>query len=131
LGIEPKINSDNFVNLKVNQEISKPGPVIQGTTSFNIRTINTEVVVKDNQVLVMGGLMQTLSNESNSGVPGLKDLPFFGRLFRSQSNSNNKTELMIFIAPHVINNIFDADTATAQIKDRLFNLKKEFHLKDG
>lgn len=131
LSIEPKINSENFVNLKVNQEISKPGPVIQGTTSFNIRTINTEVVVKDNQVLVMGGLMQTLTNEANSGIPGLKNLPFFGRLFRSQNNSKNKTELMIFIAPHVINTIYDADTATSQIKNRLFNLKKEFHLNNS
>ncbi|MEC7640767.1 MAG: type II secretion system secretin GspD [Nitrospinota bacterium] len=131
LAIEPKINSENFVNLKVQQEISSPGAVIQGTTSFNVRSLNTEVVVKDNQVLVMGGLMQSLSSEANSGVPGLKDLPFFGRLFRSETATTNKTELMIFIVPHVVNNVFDADSATAQIKDRLFNLKKAFRLNDN
>lgn len=128
LNILPKINSQNFVNLKIDQEISKTGPVIGNTTSFNTRSIQTEVVVKDNQVLVMGGLMQTNITEAYRGIPILMDIPILGALFRSKNTSTSKTELMIFIVPHVISNTGDADMTTSQIKDRLFNLKKEFGL---
>ena len=69
LDILPKINSDNFVNMKIRQEISSKGSdVTTGsvtTASFNTREVNTEVVLKDNQVLVMGGLMRT-DKSSNS-----------------------------------------------------------------
>ncbi len=129
LNIEPKINSDNFVNLKISQEISSPGAVIQGTTSFNVRSINTEVVLRDNQVLVMGGLMQKNKSQSNNGVPILKDVPVFGRLFRQDNESESKTELMVFVTPHIITNFDTADNVTRQVKDRLKGLGKQFNLK--
>ncbi len=63
LDIFPKINSDNLVNMKIRQKISSKGPDVTtgGTTtaSFNSCEVNTEVVLKDNQILVMGGLMRT------------------------------------------------------------------------
>ncbi|MEK9629110.1 MAG: type II secretion system secretin GspD [Nitrospinota bacterium] len=124
LDITPKINSENFVNLKINQEISSRGADVGNTPSFNTRQVNTEVVLKDNQVLVMGGLMRTNTTDTVSGVPFLKDLPVVGRLFGTESTTLQKTELMIFITPHVISNEEDSQFVTQQFKKRLRGLGK-------
>ena len=123
LDITPKINADNYITLKISQEISNRGADVGNQPSFNTRLVNTEVVLKDNQVLVMGGLMQTTTRDTVSGIPILKDLPYIGKLFGSESTSLNKTELMIFITPHVISNSEDSEFVTRQFKKRLGNLK--------
>ena len=119
LGIVPKINSDNFVNLKIDQEISNLGPVFQNTPSFTTRTMKTEVVLKDNQVLVMGGLIRTTTTETVEGIPFLKDIPWLGRLFSTNSTEVNQTELMLFITPHIISNTEDSNFVTEQFKHKL------------
>jgi general secretion pathway protein D len=129
LDITPKINSENFINLKISQEISSRGADVGTQPSFNTRQVNTEVVLKDNQVLVMGGLMRTDTTDTVSGVPVLKDIPYIGGLFGSESTSLKKTELMIFITPHVISNSDDSEFVTKQFKKRLNNLKNTSHEK--
>ena len=124
LDITPKINSENFVNLKIDQEISSRGADVGNTPSFNTRQVNTEVVLKDNQVLVMGGLMRTDTTDTTSGVPFLKDLPVVGKLFGTESTTLKKPELMIFITPHVISNNEDSQFVTRQFKKRLRGLRK-------
>ncbi|MFQ5481784.1 MAG: type II secretion system secretin GspD [Nitrospinaceae bacterium] len=131
LGILPKINSDNFVNLKINQEISNQGPEFQGTPSFTTRVVNTEVVLRDNQVLVMGGLMRTTTTESVSGVPLLMDIPWLGRFFSIKDDSVNKTELMLFITPHIISNIGDSQNVTDHFRNRLGSLIKKSSFREG
>ena len=128
LDITPKINSENFINLKINQEISSRGTDVGDQPSFNTRQVNTEVVLKDNQVLIMGGLMRTDTTDTTTGVPVLKDLPYVGKLFGSESTTLKKTELMIFITPHVISNSNDSEFVTHEFKKRLTNLKNLKHL---
>jgi general secretion pathway protein D len=129
LDITPKINSKNFINLRISQEISSLGAeASNGQPSFNTRQVNTEVVLKDNQVLVMGGLMRTDTTDTTTGVPFFKDLPYIGKLFGSESTSLKKTELMIFITPHVISNADDSEFVTSEFKKRLTNLKSIQHL---
>ncbi len=127
LDILPKINSDNFVNMKIRQEISSKGPDVTSggitTASFNTREVNTEVVLKDNQVLVMGGLMRTDKSQTEVGVPGLMDIPYLGKLFSSESTTIKKTELMIFITPHIISTVDDSNIATREIRKRLSSIK--------
>ncbi len=125
LSILPKINSDNYVNLKINQEISNLGPVFQNTPSFTTRTIKTEVVLKDNQVLVMGGLIRTTETETVEGIPLLMDIPWLGRLFSTHATETTQTELMLFIIPHIISNTDDSNFITEQFKRKLGGLKKE------
>jgi general secretion pathway protein D len=127
LDIIPKINSDNFVNLKLSQEISSLGPEIQGTPSFSTRLLNTEVVLKDNQVLVMGGLMRTDTIDSNEGVPVLRKIPYLGKLFSTDTETTKKTELMLFITPHIISNSEDSDFVTKQFQRRLGSFRKEYN----
>lgn len=132
LGITPKINSDNFVNMKINQEISNLGvpfptgitgdDTVVNTPSFTTRTIETEVVLKDNQVLVMGGLIRSRKEEVVQGVPLLMDIPYLGKLFSSSSNTIQQTELMLFIIPHIISNTDDSKFVTEQFKNRLGSL---------
>lgn len=122
LGIIPKINSDNFVNLKIDQEISNLGPVFQNTPSFTTRTMKTEVVLKDNQVLVMGGLIRTTKTDIVEGIPFLMDIPWLGRLFSNKSTAINQTELMLFITPHIISNTDDSNFVTEQFQKKLGSL---------
>ena len=127
LNIFPKINSDNFVNMKIRQEISSKGADVTSggitTASFNTREVNTEVVLKDNQVLVMGGLMRTDKSQTEVGIPGLMDIPYLGKLFSSESTTIKKTELMIFITPHIISTVDDSNIATREIRKRLSSIK--------
>ncbi len=125
LDIIPKINSDNFVNLKISQEISSQGPFVGSTPSFSTRLLNTEVVLKDNQVLIMGGLMRTDTIDSNEGIPILRKIPWLGKLFSTDVDSTKKTELMIFITPHIISNAEDSDYVTKQFQRRLGSFKKD------
>ena len=131
LGIVPKINSDNFVNLKIDQEISNLGPVFQNTPSFTTRTMKTEVVLKDNQILVMGGLMRTTQTETIEGIPLLMDIPVIGRLFSTHANTSNQTELMLFITPHIISNTEDSNFVTQEFKKKLGDLGQKFMKKSG
>ena len=127
LDIFPKINSDNFVNMKIRQEISSKGSDVTSggitTASFNTREVKTEVVLKDNQVLVMGGLMRTDTSQIVEGIPGLMDIPYLGKLFSSESTTSKKTELMIFITPHIISTVEDSKVATEEIRRRLSSIK--------
>jgi general secretion pathway protein D len=123
LDILPQINSDNFVFLKIDQEISSVGPLVPTgdttTPSFNTRFLSTQVVIEDNQVLIMGGLMENRKSISNEGVPGLKDLPMIGYLFGSDTIEKSKTELMLFLIPHVISSPEDSIRITREFKHRL------------
>jgi type II secretory pathway component GspD/PulD (secretin) len=113
------------VNLKIDQEISNLGPVFQNTPSFTTRTIKTEVVLKDNQVLVMGGLIRTRDSETVEGIPWLMDIPYIGRLFSTHTNTTEQTELMLFIIPHIISNTDDSKFITEQFKRKLGSLKND------
>jgi len=126
LDIIPKINSDNFVNLQLSQEISSLGPTIGSQPSFATRLLNTEVVLKDNQVLVMGGLMRTNTVDSNEGIPILRKIPYLGKLFSTDIQTTKKTELMLFITPHIISNSEDSDHVTKQFRRRLGSFRKKY-----
>jgi len=125
LNIFPKINSDNYVNLQIDQEVSSQGPDIKTVPSFRTEQLHTETVLKDNQVLVMGGLMRTDTLVSNEGVPILRKIPWIGKLFSTDTRTNKKTELMIFITPHVISNDNDSNYVTKQFQRRLGSFKTD------
>lgn len=127
LNISPKINTEKFVTLKINQEISQVDTAATFTTpSFLTRSADTEVVLKDNQILVMGGLIEKTYSESASGIPKLRDIPYIGKLFGATERRLIKRELMIFITPHVMSDERDTQFVTHQFKNRLLDLNKSF-----
>jgi len=103
LRIKPQINEGDSVKLEIFQEVSSVGP--RGEASdiqTNKRSIKTSVIVKDGQMLVLGGLMEDDLNESIQKVPLLGDIPLLGNLFRTRKTTLGKTSLMVFLHPVIL-----------------------------
>jgi general secretion pathway protein D len=102
--IKPHINDSDEVRLEVNEEISEAREA-QGTAGvvpITKRTAVTQLVVKDQQTVVIGGLMRNRVTHSTTKVPLLGDIPVLGALFRQTSNSMQKTNLVLILTPYII-----------------------------
>lgn len=103
LKIKPQINEGDSIKLDVVQEVSSIAPSSAAADIItNKRSIKTNVLVEDGQVVVLGGLIQEDLIESEQKVPGLGDIPLLGWLFRYQRTTKIKTNLMVFIHPTII-----------------------------
>lgn len=108
LTVTPQITPDNniIMDLKVNKDsvgqIISTGGLGGTVPSIDTRSVETQVLVKDGQTVVLGGIYETERRETINKVPYLGDLPFAGRLFRSTQTSNNKAELLIFVTPRIL-----------------------------
>lgn len=106
LSITPQINNEGIVNLIIRQELSSVDGGATGVNNnpvFNNQEINTTVVVRDGENVVLGGLIQTDTENLNSGVPGLNRIPGLGRLFSYQQETVERRELFIVLRPEIIN----------------------------
>lgn len=106
LSITPQINDDGIVNLIIRQELSSVDSGAEGVNNnpvFNNQEINTTVVVRDGENVVLGGLIQADSENLNSGVPGLNRVPVVGRLFSYRQESVQRKELFIVLRPEIVN----------------------------
>ena len=127
LTVTPHINEGGYVTLDVNQEVSEAQTnTISGIDSPIIRkrTAKTTMVVKDNQTLVVGGLILEKRDGTREGLPILSRIPVLGYLFGSTKSQVTKTELVLLISPRVINTIEEGDVLTEQVKERVLTLKK-------
>jgi len=137
LTVTPHINEGGYVTLDVLQEVSDAQKTIVGgidSPTIRKRVAKTTMVIRDNQTLVVGGLIQETRTNSRSGLPWLSKLPLIGFLFGSSEVSIKKTELVVLITPHVVNNVEEGELLTRQIKDRVLTLKKgidEFRTLEG
>jgi len=107
LKITPQINQDRFVRLKIFQEyvtLTKTGT----TPTTKKRSAETTVVVKDGHTVVLGGLVDDQISTTTYGVPCLGSIPILGWLFKSHSRDRGKTNLFIFLTPHVLENPAEA-----------------------
>ena len=104
LSIKPQINEGNSVILEIQQEVSGvAGALIAGTDVItNKRMIETTVLVDNNQVIVLGGLIDDDIEETVSSVPLLGKIPLLGRLFRSSSSSVVRRNLTVFLRPKIL-----------------------------
>ncbi len=120
LRIKPQVGEGGTVRMVIFQEASSISQdVAPGTSnagpSTNKRSIESTVVVDDGAVLVLGGLIEDRFTDQKSKVPLLGDLPVVGALFRSESRTRKRTNLMVFLRPVVLR---DADSATKLSLDR-------------
>ncbi len=104
LTVTPHINSGDTVRLDIHQEVSNLLPPVQGAVDLvtNKREIKTTVMVKDNSLLVLGGLISDNVKDSVQKVPALGDIPLIGNLFRYRSNDHTKQDLMVFLHPRIL-----------------------------
>ena len=103
LKIKPQINEGNAVKLDVQQEVSSIANSTAGVDLItNKRSINTSVMIDDGQILVLGGLIEDVLREKEERVPLLGDIPILGWLFRYNTVSKEKTNLMVFLHPTIL-----------------------------
>lgn len=106
LDITPQINQSNLVRLKIRVEVIKlknPNDLSGHPTTFK-RSADTTVVVHNNETVVIGGMIGQDTSVVEYKVPLLGDIPLLGWLFKSHTNSKEKTNLFIFITPHIVEN---------------------------
>ena len=104
--VTPHITNDRRVSMKIEAERSFPGNRIDFAGGFAFvleqRRASTNVLVANGSTIVIGGLMQTLETEGDSGLPWLKNVPILGMLFKNQSIGKDKFELLIFLTPTIL-----------------------------
>jgi general secretion pathway protein D len=103
LTVKPQINESDFIRMAITEqteEIASSDPVLGPTTSK--RSAKTTVVAKDQETVVIGGIMQDRTIESVSKVPILGDVPLLGHLFRETTKRKTKTNLLLFLTPYII-----------------------------
>ena len=116
LRITPQINEGNAIKLKVEQEVSSVDKNAQAVDLVTKkRSIKTNVVVDDGQMIVLGGLIEETQGELEQRVPGLGDIPLLGWLFRYNTTELIKTNLMVFLQPTILK---DAALTSAHTGDK-------------
>ncbi|EHL22078.1 general secretion pathway protein D [Acidovorax sp. NO-1] len=118
LKVRPQISENGTVKMSIYQEVSKIDRAtlgsINGPTTSK-RAIESNVVVDDGSIIVIGGLLEDSYSQSQDKVPVMGDIPVLGNLFKSENRSRNKTNLMVFLRPIVVR---DNATSEALMIDR-------------
>ena len=125
LEVTPHIHDGNLVRLKVHQEVSEVDPAslnvigAEGSADLitNIRTIDTTILVDDQEVIIIGGLIRDKKTSNDSKVPLLGSIPGIGFLFRSSATTTQKQNLLVFLRPTILN----SRAAITSVTQRKFN----------
>ena len=125
LGVRPTISADGYVMLHVTQEVSAATTETQfDAPVISTRSVQTQLLLKDGQTVILGGLSDRQRDVSQEGVPFLSSIPLLGGLFGHASRRTTETELFLFITPRIIADDADADAVTKPAQDRA-NVKEE------
>src|SRR6185369_8581979 len=126
LRVRPQISESGTVKLVIYQEVSS----VQDTTNpagiiTNMRAIETNVLVDDGAIVVLGGLVQDSVTGTQEKVPVLGDIPLIGGLFRYESRRQQKTNLMVFLRPFIVRDEDAARSLTVERYDALRKLQEQ------
>ncbi|MBW2430956.1 MAG: type II secretion system secretin GspD, partial [Deltaproteobacteria bacterium] len=129
LKITPHVTEDRLVRMQINLEVTAIDQQATLTTSTTLpvtlkRTVDTTVIVKDQQTVVIGGLIDDSTTQSESKVPVLGDIPLLGWLFKKRADETIKTNLYVFLTPRVIKNPGEALNIFQQKKDQIDTIKE-------
>lgn len=110
LDVEPKIMLDDFISIKVSLEVSSLGEAVtlsNNSKVYNIGTRNASTVLrlKHGETQILAGLIQDSDRKNANKLPGLGEIPLLGRLFSSNVDEKNKTEIVLAITPRIISNV--------------------------
>jgi len=117
LDVEPSVQLDDEVTIKIGMEVSSivkeiPGPSNSLAYQIGTRSAATVLRLKNGETQVLAGLISEEERSTANRLPGLGDLPVLGRLFSSQKDSRNKTEIVLLITPRIVRNIARPDSAS-------------------
>ena len=120
LNVKPIIYAGDRIDLDVSQEVSDSSKVgVAGSPIIDTRKIDTKLSLKDGTPVLLGGLISQKNSRSDIGVPLLKDIPLVGQLFRTNTDNNSKTELLILITPYIVADDHDATAITEAFRNQL------------
>lgn len=128
LKITPHVTEGRLVRMNLSLEVTNIDLASTLTTSSTLpvtqkRTVDTTVIVKDKQTLVIGGLIEQTATDNATKVPALGDIPLLGWLFRSSSKSTNNTNLYIFLTPRVIKSPTEAEDVYKEKREQFNTIK--------
>jgi general secretion pathway protein D len=120
LDVEPTVFADDEVSIKINLEVSSLTREVRttsGSLAYQIgtRTASTLLRLRDGETQLLAGLISKDERSSSNRVPGLGDLPVAGRLFSSQRDESNRTELVLAVTPRVLRNLRRPDASEAEL----------------
>ncbi|GGX70464.1 hypothetical protein GCM10007385_44350 [Tateyamaria omphalii] len=117
LNVTPQINADRTVRMVINQEVSSltNANAAAGGEITARRSLSTTVLVRDGNVIMLGGLLEDGSGAVSQRVPGISKLPIVGGLFRGKSVEDNQRVLLVMLRPRVVKNDAEAKALTKQL----------------
>jgi len=126
LKVKPQITDGETIRMDIEQEVSSLDPNVKDLSDAVTKTrrIKTSVLVEDQQILVLGGLIQDKIEQTTAKVPFLGDIPLLGVVFRSERSANDKTNLMVFLRPQVLHDRH----AGEQITGESYNIIRQLQL---
>jgi type IV pilus assembly protein PilQ len=101
LVITPSIKSDGLIVMQIHPEISE-GSIVNGVPQKNSTETTTQLIVKDGQTIIIGGLVRDTSQKVVNGVPFLMDIPLVGALFKNTIITSEKKEVIVLMTPHIV-----------------------------
>lgn len=127
LEVVPQITADQNVRLRIRQEVSNltNAASAAGGEITSKRTLNTNALVRDNHVILLGGLVEDGSNSAEQAVPGLSRAPIIGRLFRGRNVSEQQRVLLILLRPRILQNAAEAEHFTREITSQARAISEE------
>jgi general secretion pathway protein D len=128
LNIVARVTPSGIVTLVIDQEVSTPTSTTTSSIqspSFDTKSVQTQLTVQDGDTIAIGGIISETNTFTTSGVPGLNRIPLLGFAFGSRSYTKGRTELIIFITPHVIYDTNQMADATDELKGRIKIMRKD------
>ena len=127
LNILARVNPSGVVTMVIDQSVTAPQPNSSSgidSPSFSQREVSTQVTVDDGDMIAIGGIINDNHTDSITGIPFLDRLPYLGFLFGQKSTTTSRTELIVFLTPHVIYDTHHISDATQELKDQMKGLKQ-------
>ena len=129
LKITPHVTEDRLVRMQINLEVTEIDQAQTLTTSSTLpvtlkRTVDTTVIVKDQQTVVIGGLIDDSTTQNENKVPVLGDIPLLGWMFKKSSTETDKTNLYVFLTPRVIKNPGEALGIFQQKREQIETIRE-------
>ena len=127
LRVRPQVSEGGTVKMAIYQEISAVLPRTAGTSDITTtkRSIETNVLVDDGQILVLGGLIEDRVEDGVEKVPALGDIPVVGNLFKYQTRKGTKTSLMVFLRPTVVRTNFQSNNVAGDRYEFIRNVQTD------
>jgi general secretion pathway protein D len=129
LSVKPRVTPAGLVQMEIEQEVStvtRTDSSSLDSPTFQTRQITSNVAVRSNQAVVLGGLIQNNREQTNQGVPGLYSLPVIGPLFGQRGNKADRRELVVVLIPRVIASDDDVREVTETFRTKLKGLQSRF-----